>query len=165
MHRTYATRHSSSYLLKEEAMNQARSAQSNFVHSLFRCAPAVAAFLCLSMFTTPAHAQYQRTDLVSNQPAVATFQDQHLVNGWGLVSLATSPYWISDNGTGFSTLYTAAGVMNTGLIVAVPPAPSSPAGTLGTPTGVVGNISPNATDFTVTESGKSGKALFIFATL
>lgn len=147
-------------------MNQSHSAQSNFVRSLFRCAPAVAAFLCLSMFTTPSHAQYQRTDLVTNQPAVAPLhQDQHLVNGWGLVSLATSPYWISDNGTGFSTLYTAAGVMNTGLIVAVPPAPSSPAGTLGTPTGVVGNISPNSTDFTVTENGKSGSAAFIFATL
>jgi len=31
--------------------------------------------------------------------------------------------------------------------------------------GTVGNISPNATDFTVTENGKSGRSLFIFATL
>jgi uncharacterized protein (TIGR03118 family) len=87
-----------------------------------------------------------------------------LVNGWGLVSLKASPYWVSDNLTGFSTLYTAAG-NQVQLFVTIPPAPSDPAGTLGTPTGVVGNISPNATDFTISEGGKSGAAVFIFATL
>jgi uncharacterized protein (TIGR03118 family) len=35
--------------------------------------------------------------------------------------------------------------------VTIAPAPSSPPGTLGTPAGTVGNIGPNATDFTVTE--------------
>jgi uncharacterized protein (TIGR03118 family) len=33
------------------------------------------------------------------------------------------------------------------------------------PTGIVGNTSPTATDFTVTENGKSGRAFFLFATL
>src|SRR5258708_7273264 len=121
-------------------MNQVRSVQSKFVPLLLRSASAVAAFLSLSMFTAPAQAQYQRTDLVSNQAGAAPLQDGHLVNGWGLVSLPTSPYWVSDNGSGFSTLYTAAGAQ-VPLFVSIPPVPTAPTGTLGTPTGVVRNIS------------------------
>jgi uncharacterized protein (TIGR03118 family) len=118
------------------------------------------------MFVTPVFAQYTRTDLVSNQAGVAPTQDGHLVNGWGLVALPTSPFWVSDNGTGFSTLYTGAG-QQVKLFVTIPPAPTSPAGTAGTPTGIVGNISPNPTDFNFTnkENDKSGPAVFIFATL
>ena len=145
-------------------MNQVRSVQSKFVPALFRGVSAVAAFLCLSMFAAPAQAQYQRRDLVSNQAGAAPLQDQHLVNGWGLVSLPTSPYWVSDNGSGFSTLYTAAGAQ-VPLFVSIPPAPSVPAGTLGTPTGIVGNIGPNPNDFTFTGNGISGRAAFIFASL
>lgn len=107
---------------------------------------------------------YTRTDLVSNQPGVAPNTDAQVVNGWGLVQLGGSPFWISDNGTGFSTLYTGTG-QQIHLFVTIPPAPGSPAGTLGTPTGVVGNIDPSQTDFQVTENGTSGRALFIFATL
>ena len=109
-----------------------------------------------------AFAQYVRTDLVSNQPGVAPNTDAHLVNAWGLVQRATSPFWVSDNGTGFSTLYTGTG-LPIALVVSIPPAPGSPAGTLGTPTGIVGNISP--TDFIITGNGTSGPANFIFATL
>jgi uncharacterized protein (TIGR03118 family) len=145
-------------------MNQVRSTQYKFVPPLFSGASAVAAVLCLSMFTAPARAQYQRTDLVSNQAGAAPLQDGHLVNGWGLVSLPTSPYWVSDNGSGFSTLYTAAGAQAP-LFVSIPAAPSTPTGTLGTPTGVVGNISPNPGDFTFTANGISGRAAFIFASL
>jgi uncharacterized protein (TIGR03118 family) len=134
-----------------------------FARSLFGGSRAAAAALCCSMLVTAAHAQYQRTDLVSNQAGVAPLQDTELVNGWGLVSLATSPFWVSDNGTGLSTLYTAAGTQ-VNLHVTVPPAPSSPAGSLGMPTGAIGNISPNPTDFTVSGGGKSGQALFIFST-
>jgi uncharacterized protein (TIGR03118 family) len=140
-----------------------RSEQSKLARFSISGSLAVAAALSCSMLIPAAHAQYQRTDLVSNQAGVAPLQDQHLVNGWGLVSLATSPFWVSDNGTGLSTLYTGAGAQ-VSLVVTVPPAPSSPAGSLGMPTGVVGNISPNPTDFTVSGNGRSGAALFIFAT-
>jgi uncharacterized protein (TIGR03118 family) len=150
-------------LTKEQAM-QLGSVQFKFVRSLFGGASAVAACLCLSMFAAPVQAQYQRTDLVSNLAGAAPLQDTHLINGWGLVSLATSPYWVSDNGTGFSTLYTAAGAQ-VPLFVTVPAAPSNPAGTLGTPTGIVGNIGPNPTDFTITANNTSGKTAFIFATM
>src|SRR4029077_15678750 len=93
-----------------------------------------------------------------------------LVNAWGLVALGSSPWWISDNGTGDSSLYNAMGqpvIAGGGStnFVTFPPAPSSPAGTLGTPTGIVGNISTNANDFMITEDGRSGRSIFIFATL
>ena len=118
----------------------------------------------VALTITTASAQYKRTDLVSNGPGPAPFTDPHLVNAWGLVALPTSPWWVSDNGTGFSTLYNGAG-QQVQLFVTVPPAPTSPAGTLGTPTGIVGNISANPTDFTITENGMSGQSHFIFATL
>jgi hypothetical protein len=50
-------------------------------------------------------AQYVRTDLVSNTGTAQNRADLDLINGWGLVSTATSPFWVSDNGTGKSTLY------------------------------------------------------------
>jgi uncharacterized protein (TIGR03118 family) len=118
----------------------------------------------IALTITTASAQYQRTDLVSNQPGVAPNTDPHLVNAWGLVALPTSPWWVSDNGTGFSTLYNGAG-QQIQLFVTVPPAPGQPAGTLGTPTGIVGNISTNPADFTITENGVSARSIFIFATL
>ena len=65
--------------------------------------------LLTALTITTASAQYVRTDLVSNQPGVAPITDPHLVNAWGLVALPTSPWWTSDNGTGDSSLYNAAG--------------------------------------------------------
>jgi uncharacterized protein (TIGR03118 family) len=118
----------------------------------------------IALTITTGSAQYKRTDLVSNQPGVAPTTDPHLVNGWGLVALPRSPYWVSDNGTGFSTLYTATG-QQVQLFVTIPPVPGSPAGTLGTPTGIVGNISSNANDFKITENDVSRPSVFIFATL
>lgn len=131
----------------------------------------ILAVLILTALTiTAASAQYIRTDLVSNQPGIAPLTDPNLVNAWGLVALGGSPWWISDNGTGDSSLKNAMGqpVIASGgttNFVTVPPAPSSPPGTLGTPTGIVGNISTNPNDFTITEDGRSGHSIFIFATL
>jgi uncharacterized protein (TIGR03118 family) len=114
---------------------------------------------------TATHAQYSRKDLTSNltpaQGGDAPNVNPELINAWGLVQLGTSPVWISDNGSGLSTLYAGTG-KQLGLIVAVP----GVGGALGTPTGVVGNTGGN-TDFVFTNeaNGKSGRAIFIFATL
>jgi uncharacterized protein (TIGR03118 family) len=130
-----------------------------------RAAVLAFAILLIASGVTPVFAQYKRTDLASNQPGVAPSTDQqHLINAWGLTAVPTGPWWLSDNGSGFSTLYNGSGQQNP-LFVTVPASPSSPAGTAGSPTGIVGNISPNPTDFIVTENGKSGPARFIFATL
>jgi uncharacterized protein (TIGR03118 family) len=121
-----------------------------------------------------ASAQYTRTDLVTNSGAGGTVQDFHLINGWGLVSTSTSPFWVSDNGTGFSTLYAISNAGGTvtatplGLVVSVP----SVAGGPGTPTGIVATELPAGSKaFTVsgvnpvTGMQASASSIFIFATL
>ena len=121
-----------------------------------------------------ASAQYTRTDLVTNSGAGGTVQDFHLINGWGLVSTSTSPFWVSDNGTGFSTLYSISNAGGTvtatpaGLVVSIP----SVAGGPGTPTGIVATELPAGSKaFTVSGvnpvTGKqaSASSIFIFATL
>lgn len=122
------------------------------------------AVFAFSLFFLPALAfgQYVRTDLVTD----AT--DSNLVNGWGLTRSSGSPFWVSDNITGKSTLYNGAGQafpVGSPLVVTIPPAPGSTA--VGSPTGVVFNITAaNATpSFSVSNGTKSGTAFFIFATL
>jgi len=129
------------------------------------CRIAVAACLglVLVMVSVPAQAQYQLTKLVSNQLGQAPTIDPLLANAWGLARGATSAWWISDNDTGWSTLYSATG-KQVPLRVLIPTAgngPASPTGLNGpgSPTGVVFNGS--STDFQV--QGKS--APFLFAAL
>lgn len=65
--------------------------------------------------------------LFSNVPGLAAHTDASLKNGWGISHLATSPWWVSNNGTDTSTLYnTTAGVPETklGLTVTVPNGPT-----------------------------------------
>jgi hypothetical protein len=50
---------------------------------------------------------------------VAPVTDPNLVNPWGLSRAAGSPWWVSDNGTGLSTLYNGAGAI-TPLVVTIP---------------------------------------------
>jgi uncharacterized protein (TIGR03118 family) len=48
---------------------------------------------------------YKQHNLLSDLAGVADKVDPNLVNAWGLVSGPATPWWISDNGTGRSTLY------------------------------------------------------------
>ena len=63
----------------------------------------------LMFISNTALAQYQLTNLSSNQVKQARHDDPLLVNGWGLVHAPGSPWWVSDNNSGWSTLYDAAG--------------------------------------------------------
>ena len=75
----------------------------------------------------PARAQfYQQQNLISDATVPGTIPDLKLVNAWGLTSSATSPWWISDNQTGFSTIFNA----QTGQLAAISPVavPSAPTG-------------------------------------
>ena len=117
----------------------------------------------LLCWATPSSAQYLITDLVSNQNTIGSNPaDLDLVNAWGVTSLATSPFWVSDNGTGKSTLYNSLG-QKQGLVVIIPAASGTGK---GTPTGVIGNTAPSGFVVSSTQGGvtKSGKSLFIFAT-
>ena len=104
--------------------------------------------------SSAALAQYQLTNLVSNQAGVAPHTDPLIVNAWGMVHAPGSPWWISDNNSGWSTLYNAAGVKQ-GLVVEIPTASG---GGVGSPTGIVFN---GSQEFQV----KGWPSIFLFATL
>jgi len=128
-----------------------------------RIAAAACFGVVLLVHSAPAGAQYRLTNLDSNQVGQAPTIDPLLANAWGLARSATSPWWITDNDTGWSTIYGATGTQEP-LRVLIPTAgngPASPTGLNGpgTPTGIVFNGS--STDFQI--QGKS--APFIFATL
>src|SRR5262249_25778252 len=82
-----------------------------------------------------------QTDLVSDLPGVAAVTDSNLVNPWGISESGGSPFWVSDNGAGLSTLYLVPGANNAQVSInplAVNiPSPTGPTG--GTPTGTVFN--------------------------
>jgi uncharacterized protein (TIGR03118 family) len=111
--------------------------------------------VCVTLLPLTSFAQkYQETDLVSNAGGQgAKFVDPNLVNPWGIARSSTSPWWVSDQARGVSTLYDGEGKAQP-LVVTIPHAAQSP---IGSPTGVVFNGSSN---FDV-ESGKP--AIFIFA--
>jgi uncharacterized protein (TIGR03118 family) len=100
-------------------------------------------------------AEFIQTNLVSDVSGLATFTDPNLKNPWGLSASAGSPFWVSDQGTGRSTLYGSSGTPNA-LVVTVPGTGATPP---QGPTGQVFNTT--ASSFQVT----GGKANFLFATL
>jgi uncharacterized protein (TIGR03118 family) len=82
---------------------------------------------------------YVQTNLVSNIPGLAANTDPNLRNPWGIsFSPGGSPFWISDNATGLSTLYNSAGNI-VPLVVSIPGA----SGGTGAPTGQLFNGSAN----------------------
>src|SRR5262245_58439152 len=107
-----------------------------------------------------------QTNMVSDLPGVAQNLDPNLVNPWGISESSGSPFWVSDNGTGVSTLYNTAGTPQS-LVVNIPgPPPADPLGTDGTPTGTVFNTFGGANGgFKVSANGKGPAApVFLFDT-
>ena len=86
------------------------------------------AALALVLAPRPAAAvTFAVTNLVSDGSVPAVTTDPDLKNPWGVSFAPTSPFWVSDNGTGVSTLYNGAGG-KLGLTVTIPPSPSAPTG-------------------------------------
>ncbi|MEU8222186.1 TIGR03118 family protein [Kribbella sp. NPDC048915] len=98
----------------------------------------------------------QQVNLVSDQAGKAVLQDPDLVNPWGLSLGATTPLWVSNQGTSTSTLYSSAPGSST--VTKVPTVRV----TVPLPTGQVSNAS---TSFVVSNATASAPARFIFATL
>jgi uncharacterized protein (TIGR03118 family) len=100
---------------------------------------------------------YVKTELTADNAATSSTAanlDKNLVNAWGLARSSGSPWWISDNGTGLSTLYNATGLPQA-LVVTIP----TPDGKgTSTPTGAAFNSS---TGFQV---AKDKPAIFLFVT-
>jgi uncharacterized protein (TIGR03118 family) len=98
---------------------------------------------------------FHQTNLVSDQSGVALIQDPNLMNAWGITMSPTSPFWVANNDTGTSTLYSGdvtTPLTKVGLIVTIPG---------GSPTGTVFN---GTSDFVVHSGTLSAPARFLFAT-
>ena len=105
---------------------------------------------------------YVVTPLVSDLPG-AKVQDSNLKNSWGVTfSPGASPFWISDNATGLSTLYDGDGTI-VPLVVTIPCPPTPGQGSncpnTASPTGMVWNPS---SAFLV--PGTNSAASFLWAT-
>src|SRR6202161_1653921 len=121
---------------------------------------ATAASLTLSGVSIAYAQHYTQVNLVANTSGIAPVTDPNLVNPWGVSRTSSSPWWISDNGTGLSTLYNGAGAI-TPLVVTIPKAdPTSKTFPTGTPTGTIANAS--TTDFPL---AAGAPADFLFSTI
>jgi len=94
---------------------------------------------------------FSQQNLVSNIPGLAAWTDPNLVNPWGVSFSPTSPFWVSDNGTGLATLYNSTGTPLS-LVVTIPP-----------PTGKMGPAAPDGQVFNPNPANFGG-AHFIFST-
>jgi len=94
-------------------------------------------------------------NLVADLAGQADLVDTNLVNPWGIATSPTSPFWVSDNHSGVSTLYNTTNAILP-LVVTIPP-PSGGNGPAA-PTGVIFN---GGTNFML-PAGAPAK--FIFAT-
>src|SRR5271169_4982737 len=76
--------------------------------------------LATSLAAQPAQ-HYKQTNLVSDaNPATS-----NLVNPWGMSRSSGSPWWVSDNGTGVSTLYDGTGAAHSLVVTILPADPTT----------------------------------------
>jgi uncharacterized protein (TIGR03118 family) len=125
------------------------------------CTMCILTIAAVLAFSTLGTAQaYEQTNLVSDIQGLAPTSDGHLLNPWGLTSSSTSPWWVSDNNGGVSTLYNG----NTGaivpLVVNIPPLDANGNGK-GTPTGIVFT---GTSGFMFQAEGKTAASAFTFVT-
>src|SRR5947209_8588589 len=99
---------------------------------------------------------YSWTNFQSDIAGVAQHVDPNLVNPWGMSVSPSGTIWVSDNGTGVSTLYHQDGTA-VSLVVTIPTSARN-RGT-GNPTGQVHN---DTQFFQVSKNGNSAPARFIF---
>src|SRR5712671_2790489 len=103
---------------------------------------------------------YVQTNLVSDIAGLAMATDPHLVNPWGVSFIVGNPFWISDQGSNSTTLYSVdSTVVNSPVPVFTVNIP--PTGGPG-PTGQVSNT--NHSSFELS-NGNHMSASFIFADL
>jgi uncharacterized protein (TIGR03118 family) len=125
------------------------------------CAICTFTIVIVLAFSTLGMAQaYQQTNFVSDITGLAPNPDSHLLNPWGLIASSTSPWWVSDNNGGVSTLYNGNSGAVLPLVVEIPPLDANGKGK-GTPTGVVFSAT---SGFTFQVNGKKTTSVFTFVT-
>jgi uncharacterized protein (TIGR03118 family) len=114
--------------------------------------------LAVAMFTAASARadSYSWTNYQSDIHGVAQNTDSNLVNPWGMAASPSGTIWVSDNGTGVSTLYNQDGTA-VPLVVQIPRSAGNTEG--ANPTGTVFNPTQS---FQVTKNGTSAPAIFIF---
>jgi uncharacterized protein (TIGR03118 family) len=101
---------------------------------------------------------FTQTNLVSDTPGAAPTIDPNLINPWGVADSPTGLFWVSDNGTGVTTIYNGAGMPAGPKLVTVAALPGEDH---SNPTGQVFN---GGGSFDISSDGTTGSSLFIFAT-
>ena len=104
---------------------------------------------------------FNQTNLVSSVAGTAGVTDSSLINPWGASSSSTSPIWVSDQGTGVSTLYNPNGSPIKQPLTVTIPTVGTPSG----PTGQVFNTDTTPTDFTIPGPSGAVRSDFLFDTL
>jgi hypothetical protein len=92
-----------------------------------------------------AQAQFKQNDLVSDIPGLATLTDSNLINTWGVSALpGATPFWMSNQGTNMSSLFSVTGSTGVAPALAFPNPPGPNANFVAIPgvgpTGQVANI-------------------------
>jgi len=106
---------------------------------------------------------FVQTNLISDGSVPAMQTDLNFVNPWGVAFSSTGPFWVSDAGTGVTTIYDGTGAPfpvagHTVIQIAAAPGQNGTA----TPTGQTFNST--ADGFQITDNGVTAKSAFIFVT-
>jgi uncharacterized protein (TIGR03118 family) len=80
-----------------------------FVPAAFAATIATALLAVGVALAAPHGNHYKVTPLASDVPGLAPVTDAHLVNTWGLARGPATPWWIADNGSASTSVYTGAG--------------------------------------------------------
>jgi uncharacterized protein (TIGR03118 family) len=109
----------------------------------------------------PPRMEFAQTNLVSDGFVLAAHTDPNLINPWGMAFSPTGPFWVSDAGTGVTTIYDGEGspVAAAGHTVIDIAKDSSGH---STPTGQTFNSTTNG--FQISADGVTAKSAFIFVT-
>jgi uncharacterized protein (TIGR03118 family) len=109
------------------------------------------------------HMAFTQDNIISDGFVAAAHEDPNLINPWGVSFSSTGPFWVSDAGTGVTTIYDGEGnavpiAGHTAIDIAGVPGQAEK----GTPTGQVFNTTANG--FQVSADGVTAKSAFIFVT-
>ena len=111
----------------------------------------------------PPGSAYRQTNFISDSPGLAFVLDPLLVNPWGITATASSPFWVSNNGTSTTQLIRGDVPSGTPVVLnAGMPTVTIPG---GLPTGTVAN--PVATEFVLPGACASAPcgANFLFSSI
>lgn len=127
--------------------------------NIMRVALTGLALLLLPLGVSRAGPIFQQMNLVSSVSGLAPVMGPDLKNPWGVSFAPAGPFSVSNQVTGTATQYDGNGTPQA-TVITILPAPGSPLGPVGSPTGQVYN---STSDFQTAPGGSP--AVFLFATL